>query len=132
MSHQLQYTHPPTEQPDPWHMHTRDEGEPQEEHASSTNPVVLGGALVGSILFVALVILVSYLYFRVYTVQKREERIETTVFTAEAQRFKREALSQLSTYSFPNEQAARAGTVQLPLEEAQRRVLAQYSQSGKK
>jgi hypothetical protein len=130
MSHQLQYTHPPEEQPDSWHLHTMDEGTPQQEHASSTNAAMLAGAFIGSFLFVGLVILVSYLYFQVIAVQKREERIETTVLGADARAYKADALASLQTYSFPNEQAARAGVVQLPLAQAEQRVLAQYKSAG--
>jgi hypothetical protein len=129
MSHQLQYTHPPEEVPDSWHLHTTDEGEPQAEHGK-TNALILSIAFVASFGFVGLVILLSYLYFQVEMVKRREVRIETTVLGSDARAYKKQSLEQLQGFSFANSAAARAGAVSIPLPEAERRVMQQYGRQG--
>ncbi len=127
----LEHTHPAPEQPDSWHLHTVQEGHPQEEHGK-TNAAILGAAFIASFGFVAVVILVSYLYFNVIAVQKREERIETTILGKEAREYKAATLAGLQSYTFAAEQQARAGVVSIPLDQAKQQVLAKYAGGGKK
>jgi hypothetical protein len=122
----LEHTHPPPEQPNAWHLHTAREGQPQEEHGK-TNAAILGAAFIASFGFVGVVILVSYLYFTVIVVQKREERIETTVLGNDARAYKAAALAGLQSYTFAAEQQARAGVVSIPLDQAKQQVMAKYA-----
>jgi len=129
MSHKPEFTHPVPEQADSWHLHTAEEGPAQEEHGK-TNAVVLAVAFLASFGFVGLVILVSYLYFQVIAVQKREERIETTVLGNDARAYKAAELQRLQGYSFAAEAQARAGQVSVPLDQAKQQVIAKYAQAG--
>jgi len=129
MAHKTQTLNLPPEQPDPWHLHTPDEGPPQEEHGK-INAALLSVAFLASVLFVGVVVLVTYLYFNVQTTRLREERIETTVLSAEYVAYREKALKSLNDYSFANEQAARAGVVSLPFDQAAQRVIAKYAGGG--
>lgn len=130
MSHKPQYTHPAPDHTDSWHLHTADEGMPQEEHAGKANAAVLAGVFIGSFLFVGVVILVTYLYFEVQFTHARELRIETTALGQDARDYKAKTLQQLQQYTFPSDLSARAGQVEVPVPEAEQRVLAQYAHGG--
>src|SRR5437762_1660011 len=103
MSQKLQLTHPTDEKPHSWHLRIVEEGTPQAEHGR-TNALILAVAFIASFSFVGVVILATVLYFEVEMTKRREAVIETTVLGEEARAYKRQALADLQTYTFPHEQ----------------------------
>src|ERR1700742_946915 len=94
--------HQPTvqmdEHVDSWHTHTADEGMPQEEHAPQANSFALIVAFAGSVIFVALVIVVCLLYYGSHTTGLRQERIETTALAADYTVYRDQSDRTLSEY----------------------------------
>ena len=127
MSHE-KYQHLPLEheQVDPWHAHAPSEGRPQEEHGAKANTVILGGALVGTIVFLVLVVLVIYLYFGTYTTRLRLENIENTVLSEQARQQRLAAREALSDYSLLPASVAAEPVITIPKEQAIRQVLERY------
>src|SRR4051812_42035094 len=118
------------EQPDSWHMHTTEEGDPQEEHGAHAEPTALVGAFVGSIVFVGLVIVVCLLYYHSHTTGLRRARIETTDFYLENYRPYRDQSDRfLSGYGWATPEAAAAGKVSIPIEIGMEKVRQQYGQA---
>jgi Ni,Fe-hydrogenase I cytochrome b subunit len=131
MSHQkLQHLPEHHETPDAWHLHSAAEGVPQAEHGGKTNTVVLAFAFVASLGFVATVILVSILYFQVHLTSLRHERIEDTALSAAFHQYRDGAKDRLSGYAFATEDAARAGQVSIPIDQAEQKVIVRYSGTG--
>ncbi|MEX2218384.1 MAG: hypothetical protein WD749_06445 [Phycisphaerales bacterium] len=122
--------HKPTvaldDQPDSWHMHTSEEGMPQEEHGSQARPFALIGAFVGSFAFVAGVIVACIAYFQNYTTTLRAERIENTRLADDYHAYKAGAEKHLAAFGWANPEAAAAGKVSTPLDQAMQRVIQQY------
>lgn len=132
MSHKPHHTPEHHESPDAWHLHSPEEGQPQAEHGGKTNVTVLLVAFLTSFGFVAVVILVSYLYFQVHMTSKKQALIESTALSAGHQAYKKSTAQKLQGYSFVTEAAARAGAVSVPLEQAKQNVIAKYGSGGGK
>jgi hypothetical protein len=117
------------EQPDSWHMHTPEEGDPQEEHGAQADPTALVAAFVGSIFFVGLVIVVCLLYYSTHTTGLRAARIETTEFyTENFVPYRQQSDRALSSYGWATPEAAAEGKVSAPIEFGMQKVLQQYGQ----
>lgn len=127
MSHHHEHTPEHHETPDAWHVHTAAEGLPQEEHGGKTNTVILAVAFVLSFGFVAVTILVTYLYFQVHFTSLRAQRIEGTAMGKSFVQYRDRSREKLGGYNFATEAAARAGMASLPLKEAEQQVIARYS-----
>jgi len=115
------------EQPDSWHMHASDEGQPQEEHAAQADPKSLVAAFLGSVFFVGGVIVVCLMYYFTYTTKLRQERIETTALARVFFAYKATSQKHLAGYGWATPEAAAAGKVSIPLEIGIQRVLQQYA-----
>jgi|RhiMethySRZTD1v2_1073278.scaffolds.fasta_scaffold390220_2 hypothetical protein len=126
MSHPTHYTPEFHEEPDSWHRHTVDEGEPQAEHGGKPNNFLLAIAFLASLGFVAAVILASFLYFQKHMTSLRQERAESTVLSTDFVKYRDTAQAALQDFSFATPDLARAGTVMVPAEEATKRVIARY------
>jgi hypothetical protein len=120
--------HPPIDQVDPWHTHTPDEGVPQEEHGARANPVLIGGALAATLIFLVVVIVVIFMYFETFVTRLRIERVETTDLAARQIQYKRDAAENLATHSVLPASVAPEGVVTIPKPEAMRRVIRQYGE----
>ena len=132
MSHEKHYTPEVHEEPDSWHRHTVDEGQPQEEHGGKPNNFSLAVAFLVSLGFVAAVILATFLYFQTHMNTIRQERAESTVLSLDYVKYRDTAQAALQDYSFPTPDLARAGTPTVPLDQAAQRVIARYSGSAPK
>lgn len=109
---------------DPWHHHASGEGRPQHEHGSQVDPTALAVTF-GLIVFVVLALTGGVtLYFVRYSTVLRQERIETTVLAAEAERIRAEAAARFDGYAWTDPEA---GLVSVPLEQAVDRVIARYA-----
>lgn len=127
MSHKAQYTPEIHEHADEWHHHTSAEGLPQAEHGAKPNTVLLFIAFIGSLFFVGVTILATYLYFNTYTATVRAERSENTALGEDYRVYRDTSHKALHDgYVWLNDNAARAGHVTLPLNTARDRVLARY------
>lgn len=127
MSHKPQYTEPVHEHIEEWHHHTSDEGLPQVEHGAKPNILLLMFAFVGSVGFVGLTILATYLYFSHYTAGLRRKLSENTALNADFRQYQADVQKKLHDgYVWLNDDAARAGRVTLPIAAAQERVIARY------
>jgi hypothetical protein len=115
------------EQPDSWHMHTSDEGLPQEEHAAQADPKALVAAFLGSVFFVGGVIVVCLLYFFTHTTKLRQERIETTALAKDYFQYRAVSDKHLATYGWANPEAAAAGKVSIPIDLGMQKVMQQYA-----
>lgn len=123
MTHKLEHTIPVHEEPEPWHRHSPEEGEPQQEHAGSVNTTILLGVFVATVVFVFASILFTYLYFTRYMTNLRQEQIETTVMASDYRDYKERSAAALGQFGWVD---AEAGVVSLPLEVAKARVLERY------
>jgi hypothetical protein len=123
--------HKPTvsmdEQPDSWHMHTSEEGSPQEEHGAQANPAALVATFVGSVVFVGAVILATVMYYGAHNTRLREERIETTALAADYFQYRDRSLAVQADYGWSTPENAAAGKVTIPLDKAMERVRQQYA-----
>jgi len=131
MSHDPHHTlHQPTiamdEQPDSWHMHTVDEGLPQEEHAAQADSRTLVVAFLGSVFFVGAVIVVCLLYYGTHTTALRMARIETTALSEDYVKYRDESDRVLSSYHWGSSELAAAGKVTIPLDQAIQKAMQQY------
>jgi hypothetical protein len=127
MSHKPQYTPPVHEHIEEWHHHTAAEGLPQAEHGAKPNMLLLLVAFVGSVGFVGLTILATYMYFNSYTQGLRNERAETTAMGQDYRDYRAKSKKDLEGgYVWLNDEAARAGRVTLPITTAKERVIARY------
>lgn len=127
MSHKHQFTPDHPETPDSWHLHTTREGPPQAEHGGKVNTLLLGVGLVASVVFVGMVILVTFLYFQTHMTSKRQQLIESTALSATHHQYRDQASASLRDYSFFGEAAARAGVVSIPIDQAKQNVITRYS-----
>jgi hypothetical protein len=125
MSH-MDHTPEVPEQPDEWHMHAPVEGLPQEEHGSTVNTALLTLAFIGTVVSIALVVVLTYLYFSAYTTNLRRLRIETTVLAEDYLRYRTESDQVLHDYAWVTVEGE--GVVSLPLGIAMERVLERYAQ----
>jgi hypothetical protein len=132
MPHQQHFTPEVHEEPDPWHRHLPDEGDPQEEHGGKPNNFLLAIAFVFSLGFVAATILASFLYFQVYMTGVRQKTLETTVLSTDFLDYREKAHAALAGYSFPTADMARAGKAMIPADQAAQRVIARYSGGAEK
>jgi hypothetical protein len=114
-------------QPDSWHIHTAEEGLPQEEHGSHANAAALVGAFVVSVVFVGAVILVVLLYYNTHTTALRQARIETTALSQDYVDYRDRSDRFLSGYGWATPDAAAAGKVSIPIELAMQKVMQQYA-----
>lgn len=130
MAH-LDHTPEVPEQPDEWHMHTAAEGPPQEEHGSTVNTALLFLAFVGSVVTVAAVALLTYIYFSTYTNQLWQSRVETTVLAEDYLRYRQQ--TRQTQQDFVWVRVEDEVVLSLPLDVATDRVLSRYqgeSQGG--
>lgn len=115
---------------DEWHQHSAAEGLPQVEHAGSVDTKAVAYWFVAIIIFVAVLSVIIAVYFNSVTSQLRAERIETTLIAQEANAAKAQAEAtmgfngQSGTYTWAD---AKAGAVQIPIEEAMKKVQAKYN-----
>ncbi len=130
VGHHHGHAHTPEEpaQPDSWHRHTPDEGEPQAEHLSQVNPVTLGKVLFVLIAGTAAFIVVTVLYFDVRIRTLTSERIENDLsgYTS------REAGTYFHYKDASDAQLSRFGwngpeQVRIPVDEAKKKVIEQYA-----
>jgi hypothetical protein len=121
------YAPEPPEHPDQWHRHTPDEGRPQTEHAPQADPYILGA--VGAVItvgFVALLIVVTLYYFQ-YTTKVRNEKIETTLPSAESYAYRDNSLERINQGSYVwSDLEGGSQAVQIPIDQAIEKVLAEY------
>lgn len=128
MAH-LDHTPELPEQPDEWHMHTAAEGPPQEEHGGTVNTALLMLAFVGTVASIALVVVLTYLYYASYSTQVRASRIETTVLSEDYRQYRAKVHEAMTGFNWVEMDGEPA--VSLPLDVATERVLQRYSgQSG--
>lgn len=115
---------------DEWHHHAASEGVPQQEHTGAVDAKVVAYWFVAIIVFVAILAVIIAVYFNSVTAQLRSERIETTLIAQESNATKAQAEAtmgfngQPGTYTWVD---AKAGTVQIPIEEAMKKVQSKYS-----
>jgi hypothetical protein len=118
------------EQPDSWHMHTSDEGAPQEEHGAQADPTSLVGAFVGSVVFIGAVIVVCLIYYNSHTTKLRQSRIETSELAEEYFGYRATSNKVLSGYGWATPEAAAEGKVSIPIDLAMQKVAQQYGAQG--
>ena len=114
--------------------HTHDASHaPEVAQQASTNVLDTGLLLrwfVGILVFVVALVIIVSIYFRSVATRVRAERVETTMSSKEANAARAAAEAVLGvngqppTYSWSD---ATAGTVQIPLEQAMRKVVEQRS-----
>jgi hypothetical protein len=120
---------------DSWHHHTSAEGRPQHEHASVANPHVLIHWFFLIVISGIVVIVSLLMYFGKMYNTTRQQRVETLQFYQEnAWPRVRDAEAALGTDRPLSQFVFRAAdrqahTVQLPIEEAMKRVVARYQSS---
>lgn len=121
MSHQQSHALEVHEHPDEWHRHTPAEGRPQHEHGSKIDPVALGVTF--AIIVVTVLALTGglYVYFRHYTVQMKQQRVETTVWARDYAQTRAAAEAQMQTYRWVDHER-----VGIPIDQAMERVLSEY------
>lgn len=124
MTHQPHFTPELHEEPDQWHRHTPDEGEPQAEHAAHENTLILAGVFVAIVVFIASTITASVLYFNRHVTGLRREQIESTLLAGDALAYRDTSEAAQRTYTWAD---AEKGVVQLPLDVATRRVVEEYA-----
>lgn len=124
MTHKLEHTIPVHEEPEPWHRHSPEEGEPQEEHAGAVNTTILLGVFVATVVFVFASILFTYLYFTRYMTDLRQEQVETTVIGDDFRDYQSRSAAALGEYGWVD---PAAGIVSIPLDVAKTRVLERYA-----
>jgi len=118
---------------DAWHHHSAAEGVPQHEHGAIANPGLLVRWFVGIVVTVAVLILALMIYFRSYTVRIKADRQETTLISRAANSAKAKADADLGTNGQPPQYTPldkKAGTVQIPIDQAIEKVVERYSGSG--
>lgn len=115
------------EELDAWHSHTPDEGQPQEEHASQANPLVLGVSLLATVVFLVVVVLVIFMYFETFVNDLRFKRVENTALSKDQLQYKFVVEETFKDHSLLPPQYAAQGVVTIPLEEAKKRVVQRYA-----
>jgi hypothetical protein len=128
------FTPEPEELPDPWHLHTPEEGRPQVEHVAKANPAAIGAAFGLMSLVLVVTVIAVIIYFNSYVTQSRAMRIETTVLAEPWQQYRRDVLGEdgvLNTYGWAPGPEGEPDTVRLPLAVAVERVVEEYSERGR-
>jgi hypothetical protein len=123
MKHQTQHTPEHHEAVEAWHHHSADEGQPQEEHAGKVNTRALGVVFFSIVLFFIATATASILYFVRYTTELRQKKIETHAWATQFSEDYQRQVEGLQQYAWAD---AAAGTVQVPLDIARRRVIEKY------
>ena len=111
---------------DDWFAHTREEGLPQEEHASHVDTRALLIFYMVMLAFVVISVIAVILFFQRYVLGIRQERTETLNLAVEANAYKADTLAELET--FGSSGLIVEGAARIPLEEARQKVLQQYGQ----
>jgi hypothetical protein len=111
---------------DEWHHHTPDEGVPQAEHAANLNTVVLLKWFALIIIFIVVSIGALWQYFNYYTAHFVGARTETEVLAQDYYTKKASIDAELANFGVVD---AKAGTVQIPVGDAMKKVVEKY---GKK
>ena len=115
---------------DEWHHHSTAEGLPQQEHTAAVNAKVVAYWFVAIIVFVAILAIIIAVYFNSVTTQLRAERIETTLIAQESNAAKAQAEATMGFNGQPGSYTwadAKAGKVQIPIEEAMKKVQSKYT-----
>ncbi len=124
-AHDTRHTHPPEEHLDPWHMHTPDEGVPQEEHAARANPLVLFIVFIAIVGSVVAMVGVLIIYYGKYKTDLRVRHVETLAMGVEAKASKSTAQGELSgpyRWIGPEQDAVR-----IPIDQAIEKTVEAYS-----
>lgn len=98
----------------------------QEAHTNVLDTGLLMRWFVGILAFVVLLVIVVAVYFRSVASRMRAERIETTISSKQANAAKAAADAVLGANGQPSAYSwsdAKAGTVQIPIEQAMRKVI---------
>jgi hypothetical protein len=115
------------EHTDAWHTHLVVDGVPQHEHGSKINVKVVWISFLFTVVFVVGTILVAGRYFIAESTKARIASIETTVLAEEYWTDKQAADARLSGFGWSSADAAKAGQVSIPLEQARAKVMESYN-----
>lgn len=125
MSHaKPQYTQEFHEVTTEWHHHTAAEGLPQKEHAGKVNTLVLTFVFFAIVSTISGTITASVLYFNRHITSLRQSQIETTSLAQAANDYRQAAEKAQENYTWAD---AHAGTVQVPIDIAEKRVISRYT-----
>jgi len=111
---------------DDWFAHSREEGLPQQEHASHVNTKALLIFYMVMLAFVVVSVIAVMLFFQRYVLNVRQDRTETLILAVEANTYKAETLESMSRYGSSGQIVE--GAARIPLTEARQEVLQQYGQ----
>lgn len=111
---------------DEWHTHAAGE-QAQAEHGSQINAKSVWVWFILIVLSVAGTIAIVMRYWTGHVTMAKAERIETTVLSKEYWEAKAAADQRLNGYGWANAEAAKAGSVAIPLEKARAKVLEAYA-----
>lgn len=129
MSSHQQYTPEVHEHVDDWHHHDKSEGRPQAEHAGKADTFLLAKWCLGLVFALGVVILALVMYFDSYKTRMMAHMTETNVLAKDYQSYRTGQEAILGTngaaaqYSWSDQ---KAGKVQIPIEDAMRKVESQY------
>lgn len=108
---------------DSWHHHDRSEGVPQAEHAAVLDTAALLKWFLLILVLLVLSIGALWQYFNFYSAKFVAERRETDVLSADYYAHRAATDSELANYSVTD---AKAGKVQVPVEEAMKKIVGRY------
>jgi hypothetical protein len=116
------------EAPNEWHRHGADE-HPQHEHGAQINAKSVWVWFILIVLFVAGTIAITMRYYLGYIQAEKTASIETTVLSKDYWEARAAAEDRLNSFGWSTPEAAKAGQVSIPIEQARAKVLESY---GKK
>lgn len=125
MAHEeLPHLEPIPEEPDEWHHHTAEEGEPGAEHAPRVNVGLVAFVFVLIVLGTLGTVLALTVYFRHTTAVLQRTVVETTAVAAEANRYRAQVQAELA--GSPEWVDRERGLVRVPIDLAMERVVDLY------
>jgi hypothetical protein len=119
---------------DAWHHHDASEGLPQAEHIAGINSGLIATWFIGIMIAVVVLVALVSVYFDSVATRMRAERVETTVSSKAAVDARAEAdkvLGNNAPFSGYTWTDPAKGTLQMPLEFGQQKVIEKYSQPAK-
>lgn len=128
MSHEPTYLPHEHAEPDAWHRHSTDEGNPQQEHTSRVNIRSLLVLFSFMLVFLVASVAITAVYFMQHTTGMREKLYETTELAAQQLEYRAGADSALEQYAW---QDASAGVVKIPVSKAMEKVVQTYAEGSR-
>lgn len=122
------------EHADAWHHHENAEGEPQHEHTATVNTGLLAKWFVALVVGFGVVVVLLVMFFGREVTARKAAAIETNVLAREYLNYRRNSEKALGmgdggaafTYEWSD---PKAGAVQIPVEDAMKKVEAKYQGS---